>query len=609
MKKNGWKEKIVRKAGRGFFAAVIFTLLFALCVPGSQTDVEGTDDVRVRFGLSDPAYAVYQAESTDTGIQYTAQARQGQYISSPMGWVVQDDYSTGGVLADETALLNYINSPGRELGGTTVTLLRVEEDGYIYDDGISYLSVLGDSISTLSGVTDIGGYNSQTHGNAARYLNAEGNENETGATLLISRSETWWDQAAVKSGHTLLVNSSARGTMAAGGIKRCRQLAADRDVEGETHRNTAPDTIVIYLGTNDYRKSDLTASEFYKNYRRLLERMSEIYTHAQIYCVNITDCYTPSLSEEQHIDLEPGISLEHWDGTSYRLQHFNRQIALAVENVNQELGGQRIHLVELYNQNKRMMMTLDLANDEDMTESRAVNYGTGRTWLSLHPSAAGHKIIADAVLEVLGGGTVPKEEGFTGDGVYGLEELPDGEESQAEGQEEVQEGSRKEGAWRIDTREAVFSTDGSEIYLDQWTPSGDTVLERLQIPVICVSKDILDGDTEEMHLWLTVEAADGEETGEVLEIELPKHRLLTAFLRNFHREGSAVSNLAGLDGTILSWKRGGRITEGIYKDCCYIGAYIEIPVSISLEENQTVRLCKDQTAKILIDSNLGDLSE
>ena len=567
-------------------------LLFFIILLPITAATAGADQICVRFGISDPVCVVYTAGQGETGISYSA--KEGQYVSSAGGWVVQDDYSEEGLLADEAALLEYLNRHSRELGGTTVTLLRVEEDGYLYDDGISYLSVLGDSISTLSGVTDTALYNSNTQGNAARYRNPEAASNETGATLLLERSQTWWNQVAEKAGYTLLVNSSVRGTMASNGIKRCRQLGADTNVEGEMHRNTAPDTIVVYLGTNDYRKKDLTADQFYEYYRKLLKKLCRIYTRAQIYCIDITDCYAPGLSEELLIDQEPGMTAEQWDGTSYRLQHFNRQIALAVQDQNQQEGEERVHLVELSNQNQSMMLTLDLEEDEDMTQALAVNCGAGKTWLSLHPSAAGHRIIADAVLAVMGGGQVPEETLFPEQKCYPLEASGAGEET---------EGS----IWKIDTEGAYYSSDGARLYLDQRTAQEDTVIGKIQIPVVCVSRDLLEDTSDEVHLWLSVMTADGSgQIRETRELIIPGDLLKEAFLKGFHRKGRAVSQLAGVSA-VLRWERGGRITEGIYTDCCYVGAYLEIPVDISLSANETLLFGKDQTTKILIDSHLEEI--
>ena len=459
-----------------------FLLSFTSAVSGNikiANVIDGTDSICVQFGIEESSCAIYKAESIHGDMIYSDTSKVGNYVSNPNGWVVQSDYSDSGKLMDEEALVTYLNNNKDTLRGTTTTLLKIEDDGYIYDDGIDYMSVLGDSISTLSGVTDVAGYNNKTADNAARYYDPETGINYSGATLPLSREQTWWEQVADQTGLTLLVNSSVRGELVRDGTKRRGELCADKDIQGEMHVNTAPDVIFVYLGTNDYRTSSMTASVFYKNYYKMLKKLSGKYMHANIYCIDITDCYVPYLTDELFIDQEVGVTLESWDGISYRLQHFDAQIDRAIRKVNKKNGDARIHLIKLSNQNYTMMQTLNFLEDEDMTDALSINSGVGRTWLSLHPGPEGHTNIADAVLAVLDGSQVPREETI----------LSNRFDSGASGVDAETPASSN--VWKIRTTDAEYLEDDTELYLDRYEAVEDITIEKIQVPVICVSDGTL----------------------------------------------------------------------------------------------------------------------
>ena len=583
-----------RRRKRKLVYIIVLWLLMFPCYAFAQRDrnsVAGTNNICVKFGIIKASKTIYLAREDTPETPYSSDAREGSFVSNQNGWVVQDDYTETGYLANEAALVEYLNDNRNKRKGTEITLLPVAEDGFIYDDGINYLSVLGDSISTLSGVTDMAGYNSETQGNAARYLNSKGTSNDTGATLVLSQEETWWFRVISETDSHLLVNSSVRGTTAAGGIKRCFQLSSDHDIPGEMHRNTAPDTIIIYLGTNDYRKKSLTATQFYEDYYNLLKKICGIYTGAQIYCIDITDCYAPGLSVKRLIDGEPGVSLKKWDGTNYRLQHFNEQIIKAINMVNTENGYVRIHPVNLSNQNWNMLQTLNLAEDEDMTDAKAVNCGKGKTWLSLHPGAEGQELIGEAVIEAMNGRQIQTEnynpalllpqEDFLDINVIG-----------------------EEGIWKVDTLESAYLPNGEGLCLDRQTISEPVCIKKILIPVMCISQDLFEG-TGQAHLWISVMDSNGnKKQNRDFPITLPNGQLNAAFLKNFHTKGEMDIYITGQNRSILRWERGGRITEGPFKDSYYIGEYIEIPVNISVGKNEMLMFCKDNSMKLLIDSNL-----
>ena len=111
------------------------------------------------------------------------------------------------------------------------------------------LSILGDSISTYTGISNNTSYNTTIGKNAVYYNNST-------HKLLNSVDETWWMQTMDALGMKLCVNNSWSGSCAsdrenpgAGSVayvSRCMQLHND-------NTNTNPDIIAIYLGTNDIK--------------------------------------------------------------------------------------------------------------------------------------------------------------------------------------------------------------------------------------------------------------------------------------------------------------------------------------------------------------------
>ena len=116
-------------------------------------------------------------------------------------------------------------------------------DDYV-DLGKKKLSVLGDSISTYSGVSnDKTNANSTIGSNAVYYPKGE----------IDAKEETWWWQTAEYPNMELLVNNSWSGSKVLSGNgasyqNRCVQLHDDTgDNAGEE-----PDVIAVYMGINDY---------------------------------------------------------------------------------------------------------------------------------------------------------------------------------------------------------------------------------------------------------------------------------------------------------------------------------------------------------------------
>lgn len=137
------------------------------------------------------------------------------------------------------------------------------------------VSILGDSISTYIG------YNPR--GYAVYYKDDKAYDNE-----INSVNDTWWKQVIDGLGGELCVNNSYSGSLVTGAFapsacsaERCASL----------HDETAPDIILIYMGTND-RGFEMNLGEnrpddtmgFYGAYRAMLRQIKNNYPTAKIVC-------------------------------------------------------------------------------------------------------------------------------------------------------------------------------------------------------------------------------------------------------------------------------------------------------------------------------------
>lgn len=166
------------------------------------------------------------------------------------------------------------------------------------------LSILGDSISTMGGVSNNTEYNSTIGNNAIYYKGTDG----------VTRADTWWQQAIDALGMELCVSNAWSGSCifdptpkaSTAYVDRCVQLHNDRTGE-------EPDIIAVYLGTNDagtypdtvgkaadinydtlivegengYTYADpQTASEAYAI---MLHKITQRYPNAEVYCFTIVN--------------------------------------------------------------------------------------------------------------------------------------------------------------------------------------------------------------------------------------------------------------------------------------------------------------------------------
>lgn len=192
-------------------------------------------------------------------------------------------------------------------------------------------SVLGDSISTLSG------YNPQ--GNEVFYNGAV-----CAQSGVCAMEDTWWGKVIDFFGGELLVNNSwsgSRVTQTSNATILFPSGCSDERTSRLHIHNVLPDVILIYLGFNDWasgvevkkrliEKSDYTKFSF--AYAKMLAKLKANYRHAEIWCCTLNTTYIAD---------KPAFSFPH----TYAGQH--------IENYNQMIrkAAKRYgcKIIDLYN--------------------------------------------------------------------------------------------------------------------------------------------------------------------------------------------------------------------------------------------------------------------
>ncbi len=219
-----------------------------------------------------------------------------------------------------------------------------------------YFSVLGDSISTLSG------YNPPDY--AVFY---EG-ENRLRADVYLP-SDTWWGQVIAHLGGKLLVNNSFSGSTVCD--HRCFQIpsygCSDERTSALGAAGISPDVIMIYIGTNDWGHGfpideglDSLYS-FHGAYSAMLKKIRRNYPEAEIWC------FTLSVSRHrEHPD---------WQFPYYYGRRHIEQYCDAIRSCAKAFG---CRLIDLY-ENGQPYESFD----------------------GFHPTAEGMKNLSDGVMEQL----------------------------------------------------------------------------------------------------------------------------------------------------------------------------------------------------------------
>ena len=238
-----------------------------------------------------------------------------------------------------------------------------EEDEFV-EDNVNYISFLGDSISTYSGISNSTSYNSTIGSNAIWYPN----NNYTGANL--SPSDTWWHQTASQLGYEICVNNSWSGS-----VVNNAQTYNVRSKNLHNNNKNAPDVIVMFMGVNDYAAktavgtydgttaAPTSPTNFSEAYGRTVTNMKETYPDAEIFCCSF-------LSDRKRMSTDTngsGISI-----TSY---------LDAIENIATNLG---VNFIDLY-------------NDSGINGNNISTYTVDK----LHPNATGMDLITFTVVNAI----------------------------------------------------------------------------------------------------------------------------------------------------------------------------------------------------------------
>lgn len=157
-----------------------------------------------------------------------------------------------------------LNSAGREQKTQSIYYGIYTDE--VVDLSGKNISILGDSISTFSGISnDATNTNSTIAGNAVWYPRGG----------IDKSSEMWWAQTAEATGMNVLVNNSWSGSRVLNGSgaayqTRCEQL---HDNTGD-NAGTNPDVIAVYIGINDFN-AGLALGSF--------EKLSDVYSEKDGY--------------------------------------------------------------------------------------------------------------------------------------------------------------------------------------------------------------------------------------------------------------------------------------------------------------------------------------
>lgn len=136
------------------------------------------------------------------------------------------------------------------------------------------LSILGDSISTYTGVSNNANINPTLGFNPVFYKPP------------FPREKTYWELVRDHFGMVLCVNNSWSGGNLCGkcdpssGVRRAKELS-------DTQKNK-PDLIILFMGINDLGRG-FAPEVFAEDYGKTLDTIRELYPEAKIVCVNIPD--------------------------------------------------------------------------------------------------------------------------------------------------------------------------------------------------------------------------------------------------------------------------------------------------------------------------------
>lgn len=221
-----------------------------------------------------------------------------------------------------------------------------------------YISILGDSISTLEGYSEP---------DYAVYY--EGEKRLFSDVLFFS--DTWWGRVCEKFGYELLANNSFAGSTVTRSPKHMIPSFACSDERTSSLGvdNKHPDIIIVFIGVNDWGcgvkiypcdGEQNNASIFSVAYETMLKKLTKNYPSAKIFCLTLPRC-----SPEQNEYVYRGRIFKH------KLCEYCEAIKLCASRCGCE--------------------TIDLYEKVESYDSVD----------GFHPNADGMKTIADAVISAL----------------------------------------------------------------------------------------------------------------------------------------------------------------------------------------------------------------
>lgn len=233
------------------------------------------------------------------------------------------------------------------------------------DDGKTYISFLGDSISTYSGWSNNTSHNNSIGANAVWYPN----NNYTGANLKVE--DTWWHRTLTGLDYELAVNNSWSGSLVTN--------AQTYNIRAKNLHNTStgarPDIVIILMGVNDFaagteignydgtKDVPTNPSTFSEAYGRLLHNIFTTYKDVEVYCCT----FLPDLKRFSSIENANGVELSD----------YNDAIIEIAENMGAKI--------------------IDLNTDINISASNITQYTVDR----LHPNSKGMELIADIIINAI----------------------------------------------------------------------------------------------------------------------------------------------------------------------------------------------------------------
>ena len=277
-------------------------------------DLSGLDDQTHTYRLenriaSDGSNMVYlTVDGTELG------AMNNYFVGS------NSQNTTSDWVSGKDFVFAYMGMEGHPLKNLTLGYLQVFEGGETASEPErKTVSILGDSISTYTGVSNNSSYNSTISGNAVYY---------SAGTLGVYRGDTWWQQVIDALDMELLVNNSWSGSCVLNTRSGTVGAYADRCVQlHNSSTGKAPDVILVFLGTNDFSyysdtwgtaadvdyetlivESDgsftyATPTTTCEAYAIMLHKMQQAYPNAEIYCMNLTARRSPDYTGDDKADV------------------------------------------------------------------------------------------------------------------------------------------------------------------------------------------------------------------------------------------------------------------------------------------------------------------